>query len=241
MRFSNRFLLLTLLTGTIGVFAPRPAQARAPGDTPPQVQLSLFNDAGVPQEVIAAAQSRASSVLEKAGTEVGWLSCRPGNKDDFSSATSECASLAWPTHLSVRIVGRGTSVGDNVFGMSFLDDSGEGVYAKIYYENLLDSNGYSGLSNADLLGYAIAHEVGHLLLGAHSHSTQGVMQAKWQKSTFVAASQGRLLFSESQAALIRERLARVECRERSMRSAETMAERDSSLVTRRIGLPTAFF
>jgi len=241
MELLNRFLLLTVSNGILGALALLPAQARAPEGTPPKVQLSLFNDAAVPLDVIAGAQLRASSVLENAGVEVEWLSCRPKNKTDFSPATPECSTFAWPEHLSVRIVRRGTSVGDNVFGMSFLDGSGEGVYASIYYGNMIDSKAYSGLSDADLLGYAIVHEVGHLLLGPHSHSPNGVMQAKWQKSTFVAASQGRLLFSESQANLIRDRLERVNCRARLAQKAESLAQPDTNLVGRRVGLPTALF
>ena len=241
MRLSNRLLLLTPLIGFLGVLSLLPAAARTPDRTPRKIQLSLFNDAAVPQDVIAAAQIRASSVLEKAGAEAEWLTCRPTNKADFSPASPECGTFAWPVHLSVRIVRRGTSVSDNVFGMSFLNEAGEGVYAIIYYENLLDSNGYSGLSNADMLGYAIVHEIGHLLLGLHSHATHGVMQAKWQKATFVAASQGRLVFTEPEANLIQDRLEHVSCRRRLARQAENLAYRDASLFSRRIGFPAAFF
>jgi len=241
MGFLSHFLLLTPLIGVIAAFALLPARAQSPEGTPPRVQLSLFNDAAVPPDVLAAAQSRASLVLENAGVEVTWLACRPRNKADFAPATPDCGSFAWPKHLSVRIVRRGASVSDDVFGMSFLDGSGEGVYATIYYENLIHSKAHPDLGDADMLGFAIVHEVGHLLLGPHSHSAGSVMQGNWQKTTLLAASQGKLFFSESEANLIRTRLERLDSSARVVRNAESQPQRDSNLIGRRPGFPTAFF
>ncbi len=225
----------------IGAFALLPAQARTPEGRPPKVQLSLFNDAAAPPDVIAAAQTRASLVLENAGVEVEWLPCRPTQKTDFTPATPDCSSFAWPGHLSVRIVRRGTSVSDDVFGMSFLDESGQGVYATIYYDNLIHSRAHPALSDADTLGFAIVHEVGHLLLGPHSHSPHGVMKGNWQKATLLAASQGNLFFSDSEASLIRARLERVDCGTQLGHKAESLARRDANLWGRRAGFPAAFF
>jgi hypothetical protein len=239
MRPFHRFLLLTPLLGIIGAFALLPAQARTPDGRPPKVQLSLFNDAAAPPDVIAAAQSRASHVLENAGVEVEWLPCGAREKTDFTPAIPDCSSFAWPGHLSVRIVRRGTSVSDDVFGMSFLDESGEGVYATIYYGNLIRSGAHPALSDADMLGFAIVHEVGHLLLGPQSHSPHGVMKGDWKKATLLAASQGKLFFSESEASLMRTRLD--DCQKRLGRKAESLARRDASLLGRRVGFPAAFF
>jgi hypothetical protein len=43
-----------------------------------------------------------------------------------------------------------------------------------------------------LLGYAIAHEVGHML--GWEHRPHGIMAAKWNRDTWLAARSGRLLF-----------------------------------------------
>jgi len=61
-------------------------------------------------------------------------------------------------------------------------------------------------SQADVwqvLGAAIAHEVGHLLLGSAAHSGQGVMRATWEKEQLELASIGELVFTTEQAAKIR--------------------------------------
>jgi hypothetical protein len=43
-----------------------------------------------------------------------------------------------------------------------------------------------------LLGYAIAHEVGHML--GWEHRPHGIMAAKWNRETWLAARTGKLLF-----------------------------------------------
>jgi hypothetical protein len=53
-----------------------------------------------------------------------------------------------------------------------------------------------------ILGCVIAHEVGHLLLGANSHSDLGVMQPRWERKQIRQAMMGGLLFTPEQAKLI---------------------------------------
>jgi len=59
------------------------------------------------------------------------------------------------------------------------------------------------VSRAVVLGHALAHEVGHLLLGKDSHSPNGVMRALWTEKELLNASAARLLFLPQQAAVIR--------------------------------------
>ena len=54
-----------------------------------------------------------------------------------------------------------------------------------------------------MLGCAIAHEVGHLLLGPSSHSAGGIMCGEWGPKELQLALMGRLLFASQQAKLIR--------------------------------------
>jgi len=63
------------------------------------------------------------------------------------------------------------------------------------------------LDPADLLGYCIAHEIGHLLLPPGSHSPSGIMRARWRGDDFKLIATGRLLFTAEQAKLIRQAAA----------------------------------
>ena len=57
--------------------------------------------------------------------------------------------------------------------------------------------------HAVILGYAVAHEVGHLLLGTNSHPPRGIMRARWTEKELLAASAGRFGFFPQQAAKMR--------------------------------------
>ena len=65
-----------------------------------------------------------------------------------------------------------------------------------------------------ILATAFAHEIGHLLLGANSHSSHGVMRGDWYPGDFApdASNPSMLLFEDGQVQLIqasvRERVRR---------------------------------
>ena len=61
-------------------------------------------------------------------------------------------------------------------------------------------------SSGNVLGNAIAHEVGHLMLPYHSHSAAGIMRASWTMNDFQDLSRGWLLFTPEQGKLLRARL-----------------------------------
>jgi len=54
-----------------------------------------------------------------------------------------------------------------------------------------------------VLGAAIAHEIGHLFLGPNSHSPVGIMRAGWDEGDLKRASQDNLTFTADQAKHIR--------------------------------------
>jgi hypothetical protein len=57
-----------------------------------------------------------------------------------------------------------------------------------------------------VLGHAIAHEMGHILLGSNSHFSDGIMQAQWGKAALTHASKGDLLFTIDQSRTMRRNL-----------------------------------
>ena len=57
-----------------------------------------------------------------------------------------------------------------------------------------------------ILGHAIAHELGHLLIAGEGHSQSGIMSTAWHYVQWTEASQGRLLFHPNHAAMMRDRL-----------------------------------
>ena len=59
-------------------------------------------------------------------------------------------------------------------------------------------------SQPQILGHALAHEIGHLLLGSNSHSPTGLMRAHWGQSDLKKASLELLRFSRDEVGRIRD-------------------------------------
>jgi hypothetical protein len=192
-----------LLVITTNAFAgPKEANAKA-------LVVSVFNDALVPTEILAQGEARATHILAQAGIQVEWLNCTAGGShvpDQFEQP-SRCSRIAYPSHLSVRIVLTAQSVREDIFGEAFTGSEGRGTYIKLYYAHLAKANAHLPLGEGELLGCVIAHEVGHLLLGTDSHSHEGIMQGRWEDAQLRQAGKGNLQFTPSQAAFMRECLA----------------------------------
>lgn len=174
--------------------------------------VSIFNDAGVTQNVLQRAEERAAEIFEAAGIEIHWILCaREPDGSDRTLETADCTSFDNPSHLSVRIVPRASAIGKDVFGEAILDEGGLGVYAKVYYSSLFASVADEPLDEGAMLGYVMAHEVGHLLLGANSHSSEGLMCAHWWRGELHQASLHFLFFTSKDAASLRSRFGEAEC------------------------------
>src|SRR5207237_10520367 len=57
-------------------------------------------------------------------------------------------------------------------------------------------------TTAQILGYAMAHEIGHLL-GLDAHVDFGIMRAVWSPTDLLNLAYGDLAFTPQQAAVIR--------------------------------------
>ena len=76
--------------------------------------------------------------------------------------------------------------------------------AAVYYDYLPRLPGGESNKNdtALVLGCVIAHELGHLLLGAHGHSIRGIMQAHWGMEQTQLALMSQLSFLPEEARLM---------------------------------------
>jgi len=200
VRFRIWIALLTLAAG----FLPAPLPARP--DLPPhtaQLTLSVFNDAQVPPSVLTAARARTVAVMQQSAIALTWLDCgEPSHRPELPA----CWEVSYPEHLSVRLIDKPHTLGADTFGQAFLNSAGEGSYANVYPSCLPAFFSLRALECGDLLGVIVAHEVGHLLLGAGSHSDYGLMAGRWRRAELELAAQGRLLFTADQAQRIRRRL-----------------------------------
>lgn len=170
-----------------------------------RVTVSVHNDANVPADAMASAEAAASRIFQLAGLEVKLIACAP--LGDTSSNSPDCSQAAFPTHLHVRILSQPRNLPSSTLGISYVGADGIGCYSDIFFAPVAALHSSSGQEVGSILGYVMAHEIAHLLLGTNSHSTVGIMKARWQEKDLRSARNGELLFTLAQSQIMRERLA----------------------------------
>jgi len=176
--------------------------------------VSVFNDAGVEPSVWSQAQSRATEIMRHSGISLNWLDCGfpAGRMPD-----SNCGAISYPAHLSVRVVAKFSPVKGDIFGQTFQDAAGEGNYVLVYYTGIRAFRAATTtVPTGELLGCVIAHELGHLLLGAASHSPTGLMSGVWQDAELQQATRSNLFFTRREGERMRFRFAAATARLRKL-------------------------
>jgi len=74
-----------------------------------------------------------------------------------------------------------------------------GFVGSVFYDRMRDCAAHELIDFAPFLGDIMTHELGHLLLGTHSHSRSGLMRASWSCRQILAVERRGLSFSTSEA------------------------------------------
>ena len=164
---------------------------------PAPYTLSLFNDARVPSNIVNSAEETASRIFAQSGIELHWLPC--GREEESVEEQRACIQTRFPEHLHVHIVNSNPRLKGSVFGISYFSADGIGSQADVFYTKIASFHSVSSVEPGTLLGHAMTHELGHLLLGSNSHSLTGLMCANWRTKDLIHMEQGGLLFSEEQS------------------------------------------
>lgn len=169
-----------------------------------QVTITILDEAPIPQNVLKQATQEASRIFHTAGVNSVWIVCQLPNA--VRSVPPDCLSRPDLTHLSLRIVPWSSQHGDSTFGVAFLSEKGLGTYSDVFYSSAESLSWRCGASLGRVLGHVMAHEIGHLLLGTHSHSPVGIMRPQWQGEELRQVGMGTLLFTPEQARKMQARL-----------------------------------
>jgi hypothetical protein len=162
----------------------------------PVIEILVYNIVQAPPAAVGRAETEAGRILAEAGLRAVWIDCLDRHSTD--ARTGLCGKAREPVDVVLRFLPGQTRSGsqDNLFGVAFLP-----TLASVYYEYAVRLAGRDNEVPV-ILGCAIAHEVGHLLLGPSSHSAGGIMLGEWGPKELQLALMGRLLFASQQAKLI---------------------------------------
>ena len=154
------------------------------------VTVRIYDTNGVIAGTNRAALDMAGKMLSAASIDVIWRVCantrHAGAEAPALRATpvaAPCSTPMAPGELAIRIVR--STVPEGFHGALPLGDAlidtraGTGVLATIYLDRVFWLASEVGVDSQALLGRAIAHELGHLLLATNAHGPVGLMRAFW--------------------------------------------------------------
>jgi hypothetical protein len=215
-KYVRDFLALALAAIALGGGCVEDAQAAGGDEEPrPKITLWVYNYARVPTPILVSAEGEAQKIFREVGVETEWLDCRLSAAEPRTAAYQRpLTTLDLILRLLPPSMAQTIAVQNNeVFGMALTVDGTPATDAFIFYQRVLDLARTGYIYEQEILAAAMAHEIGHLLLGSNSHSSTGIMRAKWNRDELELARLRRLLFTPDQSKLIRANvLARVQTR-----------------------------
>jgi len=151
----------------------------------------------------------AAALLAEAGIDADWRDCTTGGEH------APCLDVRSPGDLVVRIAPRyladagpssssisarqTVSDGELQLGFASFDPRARiGVMATLFHDRLLTVANRTAVDYSELLGRAMAHEVGHLILLAAGHSRHGLMRAVWTDAELAENRREDWMFSRDE-------------------------------------------
>jgi len=204
---SHRYLVVLGIVTLVGLPSPSAGAVTAWTD----VVVRVYDASGVLEGTNRTALDYARKTVEAASIDVIWRLC---------ATPQACNAPMAPGELAIRIVrspGPRRYHGLMPLGDAMLDTrSGSGVLATIYVDRVEWLARQAGAEIRVLLGRAIAHELGHLLMATTTHGPVGLMRALWSQEEVRRGRPRDWSFAANELAVIRRR---ADARDREARVA----------------------
>ena len=134
------------------------------------VVVRIYDAVGVPSDVLERAHVTVDQTMKAVGIQPIWRAC----------GAERCVDPPKRDEVIVRIVHATERSPRDLLGSSMVDLEGQaGTLATIYEDRVASLATEAHVDSGRLLGRAIAHEIGHLLLGTAGHAPAGLMRACW--------------------------------------------------------------
>jgi len=174
--------------------------AEAAPPTRVDVVARIYNTARMAPTLTALALDVATRVMIAGAIGVAWKNC---------DMPDVCATVPRRGFV-IRLVRSRDEVADGapfVLGEASIDLREQaGLLATIYVNRVERMAALAEADTASLLGRAIAHELGHLLLATNAHSSRGLMRAQWTQGELRRNQIADWVLAREDAAAIRRRL-----------------------------------
>jgi len=169
---------------------------------PRQLTILIYDYSGWSKDGLNEVETVTTLLLSRAEIGTRWLHCVGPLAD--SPRPSLCDGDLTPETVLIRIIpahlGQPSKLGDPL-GAAVINVG----YASVFASEVGRHADQFGLTPGTLMGYAVAHEIGHLLLG-EKHAASGLMRAVWGKKEYNDMAQRWLGFSLTERQAMRDAL-----------------------------------
>jgi hypothetical protein len=165
------------------------------------VTVRVYETARLDPSVKTAALNLARTTLAAATVDVSWKPCAPGARAGACHRPPTGELVLRIVRSTVEHDGGSLPLGDALVDTA----SGEAILATVYLDRVARVAKAARMDMRVLLGYAIAHELGHLLLASSTHNTRGLMRPIWRNAELRSARSADWSFTAQEIAAIRRR------------------------------------
>ena len=131
------------------------------------VVVRMYDMQGLSANTVSAARATAAHILESADIDLRWADC-------------PCTRPAGPVELMIRLSASTPESEPASLGFSYVDTRKRaGTLATVFTDRVHTLAVASRADEGELLGRAMAHEIGHLLLREPGHAESGLMRPLW--------------------------------------------------------------
>jgi hypothetical protein len=194
MNSSFRIAFLGSMAALAAGYASGKTGRSIAAETP--ISIRLYDQAQVPAAVLHSAMHETSRLFRAAGIRLAWQT--PVAEAAADQGTDMTATAFQQpderSYLVVRLIRRTPATTfRGALGYS-LPFAHSGAHVVIFYDRVEQLRESTNTAAYVVLGYAVAHELGHVLLRSSKHTSGGLMQAQWTPAAWRLASAGLLGF-----------------------------------------------
>lgn len=181
------------------------------------ITILMYDRARVGSKTLIQAEAVASEIFSRAGIRAQWTTPfdfdRNALVNDFSPGIEGCAQPLHSANIRLVILAHAPNgLPAQALGYA-LPCANRGIQVTIYEDRIEIVSRKSLACFYRVLGHAIAHEVGHVLLRSSVHGNSGLMKAIWTNGDWQRAAVTIVPFTPDQAESMVRELLRIEMRE----------------------------
>jgi len=175
-----------------------------------KITVWIYNYAQVSYWTLIRAERVVTKIFRQAGIEMLWLDCTLSKARQQPFGATILALKILPKTMAAR---HGRKLTTLVYAVASKQG---GTHASVFYQRVKEVAKGTVDSEPEILGHALAHEIGHLLLGSTAHDPTGIMHTDWTREDLHQMSWQYLFFSAEQAEVLRaDALRRITLQESS--------------------------